>query len=102
MATYRKGKIEAIEKEQTLRLQMDLPMTELIAGVRDDIEALAAQIGLTIMKAVMKREAESQLGQWGQQKAYRHGQQRGMSFMPDEKLPCSVHGSAAKTTRKCC
>ena len=53
MATYRKGKIEAIEKEQTLRLQMDLPMTELIAGVRDDIEALAAQIGLTIMACCM-------------------------------------------------
>lgn len=86
MATYRKGKIEAIEKEQTLRLQMDLPMTELIAGVRDDIEALAAQIGLTIMKAVMKREAESQLGQWGQQKAYRHGQQRGYVVYAGRKI----------------
>jgi transposase-like protein len=77
MATYRKGKIEAIEKEQTLTLQMDLPMAELIAGVREDIEALAAQIGLTIMKAVMNREVESELGQWGRQKAYRHGQQQG-------------------------
>ena len=86
MATYRKAKIEAIEKQERLSLQMDLPMAELIAGVRDDIEALAAQIGLTIMKAVMKREVESQLGQWGQQSAYRHGQQRGYVVYAGRKI----------------
>jgi putative transposase len=86
MATYRKAKIEAIEKQETLKLQMDLPMAELIAGVRDDIEALAAQIGLTIMKAVMKREVESQLGEWGQQVGYRHGQQRGYVVYAGRKI----------------
>src|SRR5215213_8376233 len=86
MATYRKAKIEAIEKEQRLTLQMDLPMAELIAGVREDIEALAAQVGLTIMKAVMNREVEGELGEWGQQKAYRHGQQRGYVVYAGRKI----------------
>jgi putative transposase len=86
MATYRKAKIEAIEKQETLTLQMDLPMAELMAGVRDDIEALAAQIGLTIMKAVMKREVESRLGEWGQQASYRHGQQRGYVVYGGRKI----------------
>jgi transposase-like protein len=86
MATYRKAKIEAIENEQILTLQMDLPMAELIAGVRDDIEALAARVGLTIMKAVMNREVESELGHWGQQKAYRHGQQRGYIVYAGRKI----------------
>jgi len=85
MATYRKAKIEATGK-QTLTLQMDLPMTELIAGVRDDIEALAAQVGLTIMKAAMNGEVQSQLGQWGQQRAYRHGQQRGYVVYAGRKM----------------
>lgn len=86
MTTYRKGKVEAIEKEQTLRLQMELPMAELIAGVRDDIEALAAQVGLTIMKAVMNQEVANELGHWGQQKAYRHGQQEGYVVYAGRKI----------------
>lgn len=86
MATYRKAKIEANENQQTLTLQMNLPMTELIAGVRDDIEALAGQIGLLIMKAAMNGEVESQLGQWGQQKAYRHGQQPGYVVYAGRKI----------------
>lgn len=86
MARYRKAKIEAIEKQETLRLQMELPMAELMAGVREDLEALAAQIGLTIVKAVMKREVETQLGDWGQQRAYRHGQQRGYIVYAGRKL----------------
>ena len=80
MSAYRKAKIEA------LTVQMELPMAELMAGLRDDIEALAAQIGLTIMKAVMKGEAESQLGEWGQQGAYRHGQQRGYIVYAGRKV----------------
>ena len=87
MATYRKAKREAIGKQETVALQMDLPMAELMTGVREDIEALAAQVGLTIMKAVMNREVESQLGQWGEQKAYRHGQQRGYIVYAGRKIP---------------
>ena len=86
MSAYRKAKIEATTKDQALTVQMELPMAELMAGLRDDIEALAAQIGLTIMKAVMKGEAESQLGEWGQQGAYRHGQQRGYIVYAGRKV----------------
>ena len=86
MTAYRKAKIEATRKDQALTLQMELPMAELMAGLRDDIEALAAQVGLTIVKAVMKSEVESQLGEWGQQGAYRHGEQRGYIVYAGRKV----------------
>ena len=86
MTAYRKAKIEATRKDQALTVQMELPMAELVAGLRDDIEALAAQVGLTIVKAVMKSEVESQLGEWGQQSAYRHGQQRGYIVYAGRKV----------------
>jgi transposase-like protein len=78
--------MEATTKDQALRLEMELPMAELMAGLRDDIEALAAQVGLTIVKAVMKSEVESQLGEWGQQGAYRHGEQRGYIVYAGRKV----------------
>ena len=86
MSAYRKAKIEATRKDQALTLQMELPMAELMAGLREDIEALAAQVGLTIVKAVMKSEVESQLGEWGQQSVYRHGQQRGYIVYAGRKV----------------
>jgi transposase-like protein len=86
MTTYPKAKVEAIAKNEKINLQMELPITELIGGVREDIEALAAQIGLVIIKAVMDREVESQLGQWGEQAAYRHGRQTGYIVYAGRKI----------------
>jgi putative transposase len=86
MAKYRKAKIEATEKEQTLTLQLQLPMAELMAGVRDDIEGLITQVGLKILSAVMEHEVESKLGKWGQQSAYRHGHQQGYVVYAGRKL----------------
>jgi len=86
MATYRKAQIETIEKNQTLTLQLELPMAELIAGVREDIEALSAQIGLKIMHAVMDHEIESKVGPWGQQGGYRHGHQNGYVVFAGRKV----------------
>lgn len=86
MAKYRKAKIEATEKEQTLTLQLELPMAELMAGMRDDIEGLITQVGLKILSAVMDHEVKSKLGKWGQQSAHRHGHQPGYVVYAGRKL----------------
>ncbi|HUR46381.1 MAG TPA: IS256 family transposase [Candidatus Saccharimonadales bacterium] len=86
MTTYRKAKIDAKEKRETLTLQMELPMTELMAGARDDIETLCAQIGLTIMKAIMNQEVASHVGRRGEQSVYRHGRQKGYVVFAGRKV----------------
>lgn len=62
---------------RTLRLQAHLPFAELMAGVRDDIEAFSAGLGLVIMQAVMEEEIKSRVGEHGEQSHYRHGWQPG-------------------------
>jgi hypothetical protein len=39
-------------------------MKELIAGVRDDVEQLAAGLGLIIIRKVMEAEVDYRTGQW--------------------------------------
>ena len=87
MAKYHRTQTSATEKNQTLTLKLELPMTELIDGVREDIEAISAQLGLTILKAVMQHEIQAQVGAWGEQRAYRHGQQKGYVVYAGRKLP---------------
>lgn len=86
MAKYQRSKMSTIEKSERLSLQLDLPMAELIAGARDELEALCAEIGLTILRAVMEREVELKIGSWGQQRLYRHGKQRGYVVYAGRKL----------------
>ena len=62
------AKEKAVNRER-LSLEAQLPMSELISGVREDIEAFAAELGLTIMQKVMESEIQQRLGQWGQQPA---------------------------------
>ena len=70
------GKQKA-ENKNRLLLEAQLPMSELIAGVRQDIEGFAAQLGLTIIQRVMAAEIEQKVGKWGQQQTHRHGHQPG-------------------------
>jgi transposase-like protein len=67
-------------------MQIEVPMAELISGVREDIEALCAQVGLEIMKQVMEYEIASNVGRWGKQRAYRHGKQSGYVIYGGRKL----------------
>ena len=56
MRKYKRQIEQAKEKagnRERLSLEAQLPMEELIAGARDDIEAFAAELGLTIMHQVM-------------------------------------------------
>jgi len=41
MAKYQRTKVSTIQNSEKLSLQVDLPMAELIAGAREDIELVA-------------------------------------------------------------
>ena len=64
-------------QERTIRLERQLPVRELMAGVRDEIESFSAQLGLQIMRSVMEEEISDRLGAHGAQSHYRHGSQPG-------------------------
>jgi putative transposase len=86
---YRSPEPQAKEKaanKESLILEAQLPLSELIAGARDDIEAFAAELGLTIIRRVMEAEIGQKVGQWGQQKTYRHGHQSGYVIFGGRKV----------------
>ncbi len=86
MAKYQRRDVSTIKKSESLNMQLELPMAELIAGACDSFEALCGQIGLTIMLAVMNREIETRTGPWGHQQLYRYGKQRGYVVYAGRKL----------------
>src|SRR5258706_11981511 len=69
-----------------LALEAQLPMSELIAGVREDIEGFAAELGLTIIQRVMEAEIGQKVGLWGQQQSRRHGHQPGYVVYAGRKV----------------
>ena len=89
MRRYRRAVTQAKEKaanKERLMLEAQLPMDELIAGVRDDVEAFAAELGLLIIQRVMEAEIEQRTGQWGQQPVWRHGRQPGYVIFGGRKV----------------
>ena len=60
-----KQKAENRNRLTRLAQEAQLPMNELLAGAREDIEAFAAQLGLTIIQRVMEAEIEQKVGPWG-------------------------------------
>jgi transposase-like protein len=78
-----KQKAEQITR---LALEAQLPMEELIAGVREDIEGFAAELGLTIIQRVMEAEIDQKVGPWGEQKGHRHGHQPGFVVYGGSKV----------------
>jgi hypothetical protein len=59
MRKYKRQIAQAKQKAEDinrLALEAQLPMSELIAGVREDIEGFAAELGLTIIQKVMEAE----------------------------------------------
>jgi transposase-like protein len=74
------------EKITRLALEAQLPMEELIAGLREDIEGFAAELGLTIIQRVMEAEIDQKVGPWGEQKGHRHGHQPGFVVYGGSKV----------------
>jgi transposase-like protein len=89
MRKYKRQIEQAKQKaENTTRLALEakLPMSELVAGVSDDIEAFAAELGLTIIQRVMEAEMDQKVGLWGQQQTHRHGHQPGYVVYAGRKV----------------
>jgi len=89
---YRKALTQASPKPNPSRddlrcLALALPLHDLFNGVRADLEALSAQAGLALMKLVMNDEITQQLGDWGQQRVHRYGQQNGYVVFHGRKTP---------------
>ena len=62
-------------------------MEELLAGIRNDIEAFSAEVGLKIIQGVMEQEISRKVGKWGKQCAWRHGHQPGYVVFSGRKVP---------------
>jgi transposase-like protein len=89
MRKYKRQMAQAKQKAEDinrLALEAQLPMSELIAGVREDIEGFAAELGLTIIQRVMEAEIGQKVGPWGQQKSRRHGHQPGYVVYAGRKV----------------
>ena len=89
MRAYRRMQERAKRKAEDrtrLALEGELPMEELIAGVRQDIESLAAELGLRIIERVMEAEIQRKVGRWGQQPVHRHGRQPGYVIFGGRKV----------------
>jgi putative transposase len=90
MRKYQRAYKQNTEKAQNrewMNLQAELPMEELLAGIRNDIEAFSAQVGLEIIQGVMQQEIARKTGKWGEQIAYRHGKQPGYVIFSGRKVP---------------
>ena len=89
MRKYKRQMEEAKEKaanKERMSLEAQLPLSELIAGVAQDIEAFAAELGLTIIQKVLEAEVQQKVGRWGQQPACRHGHQPGYVIYGGRKV----------------
>lgn len=89
MRKYRRQMAQAKAKAENrakLVLEAELPLDELIAGVRADIETFAAELGLVVIRRVMEAEIQQKLGRWGQQLVHRHGQQPGYVIYGGRKV----------------
>ena len=89
MRKYKRQNEQAKQKAENitrLALEAHLPMEELIAGVRGDIEGFAAQLGLAIIQRVMEAEIDRKVGPWGEQNGHRHGHQPGFVVYGGSKV----------------
>src|SRR6266699_5277255 len=74
------------ENHRRLALEAALPMEELMAGARADIETFAAELGLSIIQSVMAAEISQKVGPWGGRSMHRHGHQAGYVIYGGRKV----------------
>src|SRR5437667_4099122 len=89
MRKYQRQMEQAKEKaanREKMSLEAQLPLSELLAGVAQDIEAFAAELGLTVVQKVLEAEVQQKVGWWAQQPASRHGHQPGYVIYGGRKV----------------
>jgi len=67
-------------------MQIELPMLQVLLDTREEIEALASQVGLKIIRHFLDEEIAQKCGRHGQQQAYRHGSQPGYVVYAGRKV----------------
>lgn len=75
------------KSSETLRLEETLPLLDVILDLKQDIEAVTAEVGLKIMHRYMEQELERRCGRWGEQTHHRHGTQPGYVIFHGRKIP---------------
>lgn len=83
-----RGRIVGVDQAS---VQLSLPIAEIVAGTSDSVEALAAEAGLLVMKALIDEEVEQRAGlryrhAQGRQ-AVRWGQEEGYVVFAGRKVP---------------
>jgi putative transposase len=71
---------------EAARLQIELPMLEVILQTKAEIETLSAQAGLKIIDCLLEQEIDQRSGPHGQQSACRHGRQSGYVIFAGRKV----------------
>lgn len=83
-----RGRILSVDQAS---VQLSLPIAEILAGVRDAVEAVAAQAGLLVMQALVAEEVEHLAGPRYEHKqnrqASRWGSDRGYVVFAGRKVP---------------
>lgn len=87
-----KGRVRELDQEsQEVTLQLPLPLTELLSGVRDAVESVAAEAGLLVMKALIDDEVEQYAGPKDQhnseRQGHRWGSEEGYVVFSGRKVP---------------
>ena len=70
-----------------LSLETILPVLDDITGLKAEIEAVSAEVGMTIMQRYLEQEIRERSGGWGRKTHYRHGEQPGYVVFHGRKLP---------------
>lgn len=71
----------------SLALEETLPLLDVILELKQDIQAVSAEVGLKIMHRYMEQERERRCGRWGEQTHHRHGTQPGYGIFHGRKVP---------------
>ena len=79
----------SLKSSEPVGLEEPLPLLDLILGMKHDLEAVRAELGLKIMARYMDQEIERRCGPWGEQSHYRHGAQNGYVVFHGRKVPIS-------------
>ena len=87
-----KGRVRELDREsQEVTLQLPLPLTELLSGVRHAVESVAAEAGLLVMKALIDEEVEQYTGPKDQhnpeRQGHRWGSEEGYVVFSGRKVP---------------
>ena len=85
-----RGRVERVDREHE-SVQLSLPIAEILAGVGDAVERVAAEAGVLVMKALIDEEVEQLAGrrhkhQWDRE-ARRWGSEESHLVFAGEKIP---------------